>query len=215
MINLIIKDFYLLRQVILLYTGLALALTLVAGSFADGFLGVIYILIAGYGLTLRSAYFEDKHNGLVFIRALPVRAQSIVVAKYATAALLLLLVGLFTLTVTALFSLAGEPLVPATELFGLYLQAIAGITLLISVFLAVFFRWGYNQAVNSVRLLFIVFIFLPVILNRFDQSQWLLRLEQALKSVAHLPAFPYLLALSILGVFLLSMIFSMRSITGR
>jgi hypothetical protein len=166
MFKLIYKDLYQLRKPYLLYSGMLLGLSMLADSFASGAFLALYLVVAVYGLTLRSAYYEDKDNALTFLRTLPIQAKTIVIAKYMTVALLLLLVGLFAVAVAAVFHLMGTPL--EADLLSLYLWATAGIMVLVSVFLAVFFRWGYNRAVNTIRLLFLSLFFIPIIISPFQ-----------------------------------------------
>jgi hypothetical protein len=90
----------------LAYVGIGLSLAIFLGNFFEvgglGFfyLEFFYLIFAVYGLTLRSAYYEDKYSALVFLRTLPIKAGYIVVAKYATIALLLVMAWLFTLGVS-------------------------------------------------------------------------------------------------------------------
>lgn len=210
MFKLIYKDLYQLRKPYLLYSGMLLGLLMLADSFASGAFLALYLVIAVYGLTLRSAYYEDKDNALTFLRTLPIQAKTIVIAKYVTVTLLLLLVGLFALAVAAVFHLMGTPL--ESGLLSFCLLATAGIMVLVSVFLAVFFRWGYNRAVNTIRFLFLSLFFIPIIISRFSQ---VLRpqnsnLVETLGRVITQPLFPYLMALLVLGIYLISMLFSIR-----
>lgn len=149
---------YQLRRNMLAYAGIGLGLAIFSGNFFEAralgfFCLIFYLIFAVYGLTLCSAYYEDKYSALVFLRTLPIKAGYIVVAKYATVALLLVMAWLFTLGVTTLFRLTGAPLPP--ELWSFYVGATVVITVILSVFLAMFFRWGYNQAVNYIRFIFL------------------------------------------------------------
>lgn len=214
MLALVYKDLYQLRRNMLAYAGIGLGLAIFLGNFFEvGALGFFYLIFAVYGLTLRSAYYDDKYSALVFLRTLPIKAEYIVVAKYATVALLQVMAWLFSLGVTTLFRLTGAPLPPG--LWSFYVGATVAITVILSVFLVMFFRWGYNQAISYIRFVFLSIFLIPFFVSRFGQSKWLLNLVQGFKVIASLPAFPYLLASAILGIFLLSMLFSLRSFTGR
>jgi len=212
MLTLVYKDLYQLRRTMLAYAGSGLGLAIFFSTYFEvGALG--FFIFAVYGLTLRSAYYEDKYNALVFLRTLPIKAESIVIAKYATTGIILVSAWFFTLAVTTFFRLTGAPLPP--DLLSFYVGATVAITVIVSIFLVMFFRWGYNLAVTYIRFVFFGFFLIPFFVMRLQKSLWLQNLVVGFKEIASLTIFPYLLALATVGVFLLSMLFSLRVYTTR
>jgi len=146
MIHLVMKDFYVNRKYLLiavLYLGFALFLT---DNLAPT---LIFALAISYGTVTRSCYNDDKDRGGIFLRALPIRASTVVLSKY----LLGLTMILMNVLAFVLHSvIRGQGL--ETD-YGNIMVIIFTLSLVYSVYLPVFFKCGYMKATSFQTIFFI------------------------------------------------------------
>lgn len=148
MLHLILKDFYINRKyilMILLYMGFILYSK---GTSAPAIL--FGMSIVSYGILTRSCYCDDKDRGDTFLRTLPIKASTIVLSKYALGVLVMFgaSIGLIFLALASGHSLH------------IYYSSIAlsifTVSLIYTIYLPVFFRYGYMKARTFQTIFFLV-----------------------------------------------------------
>lgn len=138
MIHLVIKDFYVNRKYILF---ILLYLGFILYSKSNSVPAMVFGMgIVSYGMLTRSCFNDDKDRGNIFLRTLPIRASTIVLSKY--------MLGIFILLfATVIFALLA--LIDGSGM-DMYYASIAASSLTMSftysIYLPVFFKYGYIQA---------------------------------------------------------------------
>lgn len=138
MIHLVMKDFYVNKTynlLILLYLGFLL---FSKGTSAPAI--IFGMSIVSYGMLTRSCFNDDKDRGDIFLRTLPIKASTIVVSKYLFG-ILVLLVAAVLFVLLAFFG--GQNLSIYYASMGV---AALSISLVYSIYLPVFFKYGYMKA---------------------------------------------------------------------
>ncbi len=198
MSGLIIKDFLLIKKSLLfaLFYGTIMLIGFPQAGFIGGVIAVSYLLLSN------TMAWDDKNKCEIMLNSLPVKRQTIVAAKYATALLFTLLAFLEFSILTFIIKAANLPVntaaINAETTVGTFFAAV----LLISLYLPFNFRFGYMKA----RLLNIV-----ILIGAFAIPSLLL----AYLPTVHLPFADFLLSLSegaiiagIIGTGLLLLVFS-------
>jgi len=140
------KDFYVNKKYILIaivYLGFVL---FVPDNVAPSF---IFALAISYGIVTRSCFNDDQDRGGIFLRTLPIKASTIVISKYVLGITILLInMAIFTLL----------SLVRSHD-FDMPYENISILILTLSfaysVYLPVFFRYGYMKATTFQTMFFV------------------------------------------------------------
>lgn len=176
MLHLVFKDFHVNRKYFLLIIAVA---TIV--FFTDQLSGVIIpMIMITYGMLSRSCYNDDMDRGDVFLRTLPIKPSSIVFSKYIFG----ICVVVLALLPYAILALLGSAKVKSnvdTMFMGI---SIFTISLMCSVYLPVFFKYGYMKARTFQTVLYVGLALISVAFSSMieavkgsipmSQGQWLL-----------------------------------------
>ena len=145
MLNLIIKDVMLLRKTILLgfiyiaVMALAFSGTTGPAMFTAAAFAVAFLLIQ------TPCAYDDKSRAEPMLLSLPIRRETVVRAKYASAGLYLLIAVAQYMLLYGVIQLSGLPL----RISGISLESAAGllavVVLFASIFYPIFFRFGYMK----------------------------------------------------------------------
>ncbi len=163
--NLILKDLYIQKKsllIALLYIVLFMVVyrNLESMMFTGASVAFSYILITG------AFAIDDKNKADIMLNCLPVKRSQIVMAKYITLFVFMIMGALFYSTVYAAITLAQVPI----TIYPINLTALTGsfvaLGIINAIFLPIIFKVGYTKSRIFHFLLFFVFFFgLPALVN--------------------------------------------------
>ncbi len=212
MLNLILKDIYNSKKIIILYAlvGIGLILSMNMSSPNTGSVGA-FVFIMAYGVVIRNEYLEDKNNAYTLYRTLPIRPYKVVVSKYITGILVIMLAMVLSVSVQCFasrFFLTGLPVSPQQ----FYLPAVsAGCSALMFVggFYVMAFKYGTVKAINYARLilfaLFCGLMFLITILKRMAVDMNLSGIASIIENIRGI-----WIVLIVMAVYIMFMVISIR-----
>ena len=144
MFSLILKDILIQKRMILFVSLYIVFMLLVfTGIDNEAVMFTISSVVVTYMLTLTACAIDDKNKSDIMLNSLPISRAKIVGARY-LASFIFLIFGLVYYTViTALIRLLNLPIkVYPINVEGI-LGALFAITLINSIYLPIFFRFGY------------------------------------------------------------------------
>lgn len=143
MFHLVAKDFYINRKYFLLVILIA---GLVSGTmfYENNIFGIVFpLVIICYGMLTRSCYYDDKDRGDIFLRMMPIKSATVVFSKYIFG-LLVIVMGFFPYMA---ISFLGKPLGLELNIeYGAMAISVFIISFAHSIYLPVFFKYGYMKA---------------------------------------------------------------------
>ena len=165
MSSLILKDL-LIQKKITLFSGIYIAVMLlvfnsIGGSgppagtvvFAAAMVGVTYILLGN------ACAYDDKSKADMLLNSMPVNRAQIVAARYLSVYVFMFVGVVYYLIITGAIQLARLPVkVYPLSGEGLLVAAFT-VTLMNSIYLPMFFRWGYVKSRMVSFIIFFVFFF--------------------------------------------------------
>ena len=155
MFSLILKDLLLSKKTILFASLYAFFImigfrqTPISG-FSAGLMTVSYLLVSS------NLAWDEKNKSEILLNSLPIKRTTIVLAKYLSSALFILLSFTVFLIVLLFFKLSDQPIPPLNP--SLFLGILAAQILIFSVYLPVYFKLGYIRS-KMVNMLIIIAMF--------------------------------------------------------
>ena len=182
MFHLVLKDFYINRKYFLLVILIA---GLISGTmfYESKISGIVFpLVIICYGMLTRSCYYDDKDRGDVFLRMMPIKPSTIVYSKYIFG-LLVIVVGVLPYMAIAFL---GKPFGLELNIeYGAIATSIFVISFAHSIYLPVFFKYGYMKARTFQTVFYIGIMILSLSLKSLidttksvvpiSQRQWLIK----------------------------------------
>lgn len=213
MLKLVLKDFQIQKKSFLNYAFVATVLSFffaVTGMAQMTFSMITFPIV--YGFVNRALYEDEKNNTLRLLVSLPIRKETMVRARYASVAAIVLIMFLVCSVINVLMSaFEVSPLNELSMGFSLIAVSILSVVILISVYLPLAFKLGYIKAVNINRFLFVgifaAFTAVGVVLQRIPQGQppeFIIRLIDILKSIGVIEMLLIFTAIAVC-IFLISM----------
>lgn len=153
MLALVLKDLYQQRKTLLSSAAFGGAFIILfsrlpAGSSA----AYTWIIMLTFGYVTRAAYDEDRNKSLLFLRAMPLPPEEIVIAKYIST--LIVALGAYGFSVGGYLAMVAIGLAQPERFLVIQGFSFLSVSLLLmGSFLAVFFGWNYGRAITSLRLL--------------------------------------------------------------
>jgi len=141
------KDLYVNRKYIfiaILYLGFAMFF--IPDNQSSSF---VFAMAISYGIVTRSCFNDDRDRGGIFLRTLPIRASTIIISKYILGILILLMDILIFILLSII---GGQDLKILYESISLLVFALS---LAYSVYLPIFFKYGYMKATTFQTVFFI------------------------------------------------------------
>ncbi|MGE5613794.1 MAG: ABC-2 transporter permease [Bacillota bacterium] len=229
---LVLKDFQVHLKSIINYVAIGFIFMLVftmSGSLQMSFPISVFIII--YGFINKCLYEDEKNNTLRLLVSLPVKRDSIVIARYLSTVVIIVVIGavmgLISTFLTGALSAADAH--AGAEVPGAMVNVLMVVCmgllflLLMSIYLPMAYKLGYIKAVNINRFVFLgifaLFGALPAIFRmKGDKPQgsfsWMGRVESFIESIG--PAWMVvLLVLFSAGIYLLSMYISIKLFRKR
>jgi ABC-2 type transport system permease protein len=182
MFHLVAKDFYINRKYFLLVILIA---GLISGTmfYESKISGVVFpLVIICYGMLTRSCYYDDKDRGDIFLRMMPIKPATIVSSKYVFG-LLVIVMGFFPYMAIAFL---GKPLGLELNIeYGAMAISVFIISFAHSIYLPVFFKYGYMKARTFQTVFYIGIMIVSLSLKSLietiklsvpiSQGQWLIK----------------------------------------
>ena len=182
MFHLVAKDFYINRKYFLLVILIA---GLISGTmfYENNISGIVFPLVMiCYGMLTRSCYHDDKDRGNIFLRMMPIKPSTIVFSKYVFG-LLVIVVGFFPYMAISFLS---KPLGLELNIeYGAMAISVFIISFAHSIYLPVFFKYGYMKARTFQTVFYIGIMIVSLSLKSFietiklsipiSQGQWLIK----------------------------------------
>ncbi|MBS4008344.1 MAG: ABC-2 transporter permease [Clostridium sp.] len=165
MSSLILKDLLIQKKLVLLSGIYIIAMLLifqnVAGMESAAGLAVFAVAMVAvtYVLTGNACAYEDKSKADVILNSMPVTRAEIVAARYLSVYVFMAIGVVYYVLITGAINLAHLPVkVPPLSGEGLFVAAFA-VTLMNSVYLPTYFKWGYMKSRMISVILFFMFFF--------------------------------------------------------
>jgi ABC-type transport system involved in multi-copper enzyme maturation permease subunit len=162
MIKLVWKDLLILKRYLWLaplYGILAFFVfkTMPGGALSAATLGATYMLM------VQASIQDDKNKSEIMLNSLPLRRQDIVFAKYLSVFLYAVLVILSFLLTQGVVTIIGIPISISQISLVKISEALVTMVVLISIYLPIYFKFGYlrSRMVGTI-LFFACFFFLPI-----------------------------------------------------
>ena len=160
MVSLIWKDIIVQKKswwtVVLYAVFMHVALAqMAAGAYSAGAVGIAYVLIMGAGA------YDEKNKTEMLLNSLPLKRRTIVLSKYVSAFIFMLVGMLGSAGAGAIMKVVGLPIplrfVTWLDVLGMFL----GPSFFIGVFFPIFFKLGYTRSRYLNILIFMFFFFTP------------------------------------------------------
>ncbi|MDR3585119.1 MAG: ABC-2 transporter permease [Desulfosporosinus sp.] len=162
MVNLVRKDLLILKRYLWLAPLYGLFALYAFRTMLGGALSVGTVVVT-YMLMLQAITQDDKNNSEIMLNSLPLRRKDIVLAKYLSVFLYAALVILFFLLARGVVTVIGIGMIPIL-ISPISLEEIASalvaMVILISIYLPIYFKFGYLRSRMVGSILFIASIFL-------------------------------------------------------
>lgn len=145
MVRLIIKDILLMKKTLLICMAYIVFIifafqSMGAGAFATG------VTAATYMLVITACAYEDKNRSDIVINSLPIRRQTVVLAKYVSVYVYIALSAVAYGAATAVLPLLKAPITVYPLGIEIFISGVSAATLLSSIFLPIFFKFGYMKS---------------------------------------------------------------------
>ncbi|MGI6669914.1 MAG: ABC-2 transporter permease [Acetivibrionales bacterium] len=230
---LVLKDFQVQLRSMVNYTFIGLAVMLVFALTGEGLQMAfpVWAFVIIYGFINKCLYEDEKNNTLRLLVSLPLKRDSIVVARYLSTAVMIIIAGAAMWFLNPLLSgiLPAADIHAAGDVSRAIVNAFAVVgtslvfMLIMSVYLPMAFKFGYIKAVNINRFVFLgtfmLFGAIPAISRLKGDNQqgsfpWMEQVELFIESIGP----EWLIALFILFcacIYVLSMCLSIRFFRKR
>jgi hypothetical protein len=172
MINLILKDILILKKIFLIavfygiFSVIAFTGSMTArGAYMFGGISIAYLLI------LYSNGYDEKSKSEIIINSLPVRKDSIVIAKYAAVLLFFILgvviTGISGAVITTFNIIPGMRFIKLSDVLGVFIST----GLMYSVYYPLYFKYGSLKLKVFNIMLYMLFLFVPnIIVSMIEEN---------------------------------------------
>jgi hypothetical protein len=149
MYNLILKDVLVQKKTVLL--GIAYILLMIIAFQSMGQDSEIVMFAAGvvaltYILTLSACAYDEKCKSDIMLNSLPVRKNTIVMSRYLSAYLFAAIGVLYYFVASTAINMSGLPLKASPVTLQGLLGALFAVTMICSIYLPVFYKFGYIKS---------------------------------------------------------------------
>lgn len=196
--SLIIKDILIQKKAFILSSGYSLFIliafqnqVLAGTSYIMGAMAITYFLLIG------ACAYEEKNKSEIVLNSLPLTREEIVRARYLSVIVFVAFSLLVTGGMGALMKVMGLPF-PLNYISGKdILGVLTSTVLLVSLYLPIFFKYGYFKARYFNIFLFLFFFFVPnLLVQYFREYRTREDAEELIKFIAGVPDTAFVLGLS-------------------
>lgn len=161
MYYLITKEIYQSKRTLLLLFFMGLIFIFIENEYFNGTLAAAFLtFFIIFTVMTRNEYYEDKNNGYLLLRTLPIKANQIVLSKFLS---VIIMLGIYSLFYWIALVLIKQHTVTSDNIF-IYVLFI-GISIIVGgVFYNLVYKFGSVKAINMIRIIFLMLYFIPGVL---------------------------------------------------
>jgi ABC-2 type transport system permease protein len=181
MFNLILKDILLQKKMIalILLYGIIFVFAFQNSEIA-GFVAVV--MAVTYALINTVASIEDKNKADIILNSLPIQRGKLILAKYISILVYMFMGVLSYIVATNLIKVFGFPIKVFPITIEAVMGAVIGVILMNSIYLPVFFKFGYTKSrIVSFILFFGMFFGIPAGIGYIKSNQNMSWIKDALE----------------------------------
>lgn len=223
MYNLFLKDFYLIKKHLwfaMLYAFMVFFIFNHQGTeVVQGMSYFIGVTMIGYTMMISITAYEDKNNSEIILNSLPISRSKIVISRYLSI-LVLAITGILSMTVAriVLRSLKLINSGNSTLGFNYVIAPVAGLCVILFIYLPIYFKYGYMKAKMFNLVLFAVGFGGPMLIRtifkELEKPLWIDQFASYLTSQSELTmGLFFIITIMILG--LVSLMYSIVSYGKR
>jgi len=173
MINLLIKDFYLIKKHLWIGFFYSFMMFFIFSPQVFEVQGMVYVMgmtMIGYTMLMYTTAYDDKNNSEILLNSLPISRKEIVLSRYLSV-IIFAIIGAFNMLIAGFvmnqLNVFGiRRLMEIEDFFG----ALIGLCILSFLYLPTYFKFGYLKAKMFNLFLFAIAFGAPIIIRNLIQS---------------------------------------------
>ncbi|WP_069649866.1 ABC-2 transporter permease [Caloranaerobacter ferrireducens] len=207
MLNIIIKDIYQSRKLLLLYLLMLVGFIVAVHIFTGDLVGTgIFAMIFPLGLSIKNEIYEQKNKGYSLIKSMPIKYYKIVVSKFIITAIF----ALFGLIISiCTISILTKSIYLDSKIFAFSIGSVTAGMIFVGIFYAIAYKFGAEKANAFIVVFFAFTVVLAQVAFLFHKNVYLsntiLAIERFFKNTNG-----YILLIYALLTYLLIMLLSIK-----